>query len=268
VRNGARIGVWIIGILAVVTGLVLLYVGIARRATQSEVTIAPPSSQVSGGTQAETPSSPPREKLMPQIPDSFAARLTTPMVIPPLESTMDEARAGRADSMMGLVSVLPSGRFDSTRARGEGSISLPGPGDGTPFMPGVRSAGMPAPTLALPDSALIRRAQAEPQRADTAAAEGNGTRPASPAWPDTFFIHVSSYQQPAQAAAEVQRLHGLGIDARFASVVLPARGVWYRVVVGAFPDSMTAWREASRLREIGYIAFAQILRGGGRQGTR
>lgn len=127
-------------------------------------------------------------------------------------------------------------------------------------LPSSRESVTPAPSrVARPESTWVKLTRADSN------AEGGGSIAPSVAGPDTFIIHVSSFQQRGQAETEAQRLRGLGIDARVASAFLPSRGMWYRVVLGAFPDSMDAWREAMRLREMGYIAFAQILKSGERK---
>ena len=175
----------------------------------------------------------------------------------------DEGGDGRLDGR------VPETRFGSSRfgTRAEGGFDFaPGSGSrrasraGSPVRRGAGAEARPAGFGSDP-----RACRARTRRHGGGRGERDASRRSRVA---QHIIHVSSYQQQPQAAAEVQRLRGLGIDARSTSVVLPARGMWYRVVVGAFPDSMTAWREATRLREIGYIAFAQILRSEGRQGTR
>ncbi len=219
--------------------------------------------------------------------DSMAGILP---VIPPgridsIRTRRGEASRGRSDQLgtaelPGSADLTgPADRIGETERTGapertgatvtgsmrEGSIAPPGAEPTVPPAPGIAS---PLGGAIAPVDSAARASLVKPPRADTTAGPASGSVPVMPSWPDTFFIHVSSYQQPGQAAAEVQRLRGLGVNAMSTMVVLPARGMWYRVVVGAFPDSMTAWREASRLREIGYIAFAQVVRGPGRQGTR
>lgn len=139
--------------------------------------------------------------------------------------------------------ITPPFVEDSTRpgtARTPPSqLGVPGPG------PGPGPAPVPSGSIASPAA---------------------GPAPA-PAWADTFVVHVGSFPQAPQAQTEAGRLRGLGVVPQIISVMIPERGVWYRVVVGAFPDSLTAGREAEHLREAGLIAFAQILRHGGRGAT-
>jgi len=87
---------------------------------------------------------------------------------------------------------------------------------------------------------------------------------ATEGWQDTFVVHVSSFRRRGEADQEASRLRASGVDARVLSVVLPERGRWHRVVVGAFPDSAAAAREAYRLRADGLVTFAQMVGRGGR----
>ncbi|MBD3163034.1 MAG: hypothetical protein GF346_11495 [Candidatus Eisenbacteria bacterium] len=87
--------------------------------------------------------------------------------------------------------------------------------------------------------------------------------PAPPVWSDTFVVHVSSFRRHEDALREVTGLRNLGLTARVVPVILADRGRWERVVVGAFPDSLSAVAEANRMRDVGLVPFAQILGGAG-----
>ncbi len=82
-------------------------------------------------------------------------------------------------------------------------------------------------------------------------------------WADTFVVHLSSFRDHSDAERAIAELQALGLEARIVGVVLEGRGAWHRVVVGAFPDSMSASIEATRLREQDLVPFAQILGRGG-----
>jgi cell division protein FtsN len=82
-------------------------------------------------------------------------------------------------------------------------------------------------------------------------------------WSDSFVVHVSSFRRPEDADAEAAELKRAGLTARVVSVILPDRGRWERVVVGAFADSQEAGRVARRLRAEGLVSFAQVLGQGG-----
>ncbi len=87
-------------------------------------------------------------------------------------------------------------------------------------------------------------------------------------WADTFVVHVSSFRIPKDAESEVSRLLAAGVPARILTVVLPERGRWHRVIVGAYPDSASAVEEAGALRARGLVSFTQTLRATGRGGDR
>lgn len=82
-------------------------------------------------------------------------------------------------------------------------------------------------------------------------------------WPDTFVVHVNSFNHATFAEREVERLRGHGLVGSVVAVELPNRGRWYRVVVGSFPDSAQAAAEATLLRERQLVSFAQVLDKGG-----
>ena len=88
--------------------------------------------------------------------------------------------------------------------------------------------------------------------------------PSGTAWADTFVVHVGSYQHQNEAQREAVRLSQLSVESRIIEVMLPERGRWFRVVLGAYPDSVSAMQEANRLRSEGSISFAQVLGHGGR----
>jgi hypothetical protein len=87
-------------------------------------------------------------------------------------------------------------------------------------------------------------------------------------WPDTFVVHVNSFNHETFAGREAARLRVLGLPARVVSIELPMRGRWYRVIVGAYPDSAAALNEAALLTERQLVSFAQILDRGGRGNPR
>jgi tetratricopeptide (TPR) repeat protein len=49
-----------------------------------------------------------------------------------------------------------------------------------------------------------------------------------------FAVHVSSWRTGEKAASEVRRLGGMGFEARIVEAEIPDKGLWYRVVVGAY----------------------------------
>ena len=75
---------------------------------------------------------------------------------------------------------------------------------------------------------------------------------------------MSSFRLLKDAETEVSRLRAAGVPATILTVVLPERGRWHRVVVGAYPDSAAAVAEAGVLRAGGLVSFTQTLRTTGR----
>ena len=63
-----------------------------------------------------------------------------------------------------------------------------------------------------------------------------------------FALQVGSYQDQTEAAAQLARITGLGIEARMIKVTLLVKGVWHRILVGRFEDRGTAVRFGQRLQ--------------------
>lgn len=69
---------------------------------------------------------------------------------------------------------------------------------------------------------------------------------------NAFGVHVSSFRRRATAEADAGRLgKELALPTRVLEVDLGAKGVWYRVVVGAFGSSAEALALRERLKEKG-----------------
>jgi hypothetical protein len=143
------------------------------------------------------------------------------------ESTQESGRIPTPVAMDSTGGIAPAG------ADTMGSIGAP------------PDSGMAATDFGSPDS--------------VAATQGNAA-----SWPDTFVVHVNSFNHRSFADREAERLRGLDLDVHVVEVELEKRGRWYRVVVGAFPDSGGASTEAALLRERHLVSFAQILGRGGR----
>ncbi len=141
--------------------------------------------------------------------------------------------------------------------------------------PADSSAGMR--TNMAPDTTAVLSAPADsgagvPAGADSSA--GAGAIPTSDStgvssivtsgWPDSFVVHVNSFNHITFAEREVERLRGHGLTGSVVAVELPNRGRWYRVVVGYFPDSAQAEAEATLLRARQLVSFAQVLGKAGR----
>lgn len=157
--------------------------------------------------------------------------------------------------------VLPERPTERSLGTSQGSTSEPGNGPVPVPMEStavrapagtdsLRSLGSPSDSVAaggsdLPDSSTV-------------------TQDAVASWPDTFVVHVNSFNHGSFAEREAERLRALGLNVHVVEVELAKRGRWYRVVVGAYPDSGSASAEAALLRERHLVSFAQILGRGGR----
>lgn len=60
-----------------------------------------------------------------------------------------------------------------------------------------------------------------------------------------YTVHVSSWRTADKASKEVQRLGGMGFEARVVETEIPGKGLWRRVVVGAY----SAFDEAMDARD-------------------
>lgn len=103
-----------------------------------------------------------------------------------------------------------------------------------------------------------------PSSIETAESTESAPELAAGAWPDSFVIHLSSWQHRSHAENEISRVRELGYPAHVVRVEIPGKGRWYRVVLGAFPDSFSACIVADALREEGRVGFAQVIGSGGR----
>ena len=89
----------------------------------------------------------------------------------------------------------------------------------------------------------------------------------TPDWagkPTVYVIHFSSTKDRESAAKEAQKLGAqLGTTARAVEVDLGEKGVWYRVVVGDFPDvdAARAYRAQLEEKKTPGMGFVYEMRG-------
>lgn len=176
----------------------------------------------------------PRETLRATVPPPAPASI--PAAPPDTASIAgwmpDTSRAVTGDAGTGNAAMGDSTIGDST-------VDLPiEPGVGAAVAASPASRGAPPP-----------EAQVEPR---------------SGAWPDTFVVHISSWQHRSHAEHEIRRVRDLGYPTHIVRVEIPGKGRWYRVVLGSFPDSFSAMIVADALREDGSVDFAQVIGSGGR----
>jgi cell division septation protein DedD len=250
--------------------------------TASPSTTAEPSTgaPVAAAPPAATPTTPPPTTAVAEPPKGVEPE-TAPIALEPIWKPREKKRTGL---WILLCVALAAGAAGLGVKNGwwRGTTMPPSPPQtaGQPALApadtsaGVDSASGPSPSAAAwaaPESSVVI-----PAPMDSMGMGSFGLSPEpdslinvfSRSWPDTFVVHVNSFNHPAFAEREVDRLRGLGLSARVVQVELAQRGRWYRVVVGDFPDSASASVEAALLRERQLVSFAQILGEGGRGNPR
>ena len=137
--------------------------------------------------------------------------------------------------------------------------------DETPAAPAAVAAPVPAPT-----AAPVAAKPAAPTAKTPAAGpvpKGRAALLMTPDWagkPAVFVIHFSSTKDRESAAKEALKLGAaLGAPARAVEVDLGDKGVWYRVVVGEFPDvdAARAFRAALEEKKTPGMGFVYEMRG-------
>ncbi len=73
-----------------------------------------------------------------------------------------------------------------------------------------------------------------------------------------FTVQVGSYNNQSEANGHVSRLRAAGFESRSASVELPGRGTWYRVLVGRFAERAEASKTVAQLRVKGAASGALV----------
>ena len=120
-------------------------------------------------------------------------------------------------------------------------------------MKSVRSrAASPRPTVSRKEQALPA-----PQSAARTASlnEKSIGQSASP----RYAVHVASYKVRVSAENAVKAYRKRGHTARLARVDLPARGIFYRVLVGAYRNRGEATRSAVELRSGKRTRYAAVV---------
>lgn len=83
--------------------------------------------------------------------------------------------------------------------------------------------------------------------ADPASAKATERAKASGATKETYNLQVASYRERAKADETAKKLGPLGFKPRVLAVDLPAKGRWYRVVIGGFDSRESAQKAADRV---------------------
>jgi SPOR domain len=136
-------------------------------------------------------------------------------------------------------------------------------------------AAVPAPVVAPPPAPAVVTKPAAPSakpatplaKPAPALPKGKAALLMTPDWagkPAVYVIHFSSTKDRASAAKEAQKLGAaLGTTARAVEVDLGEKGVWYRVVVGEFPDvdAARAFRADLEAKKTPGMGFVYEMRG-------
>ncbi len=79
-----------------------------------------------------------------------------------------------------------------------------------------------------------------------------------------YALLCGSFRSEDLAGAEVQRLSRLGLDTRTQPIEIPEKGIWYRVVAGAFPSRDEAHPQRTLIIEKGWVETVLLVADGGR----
>jgi hypothetical protein len=130
--------------------------------------------------------------------------------------------------------------------------------------PAAIPAPLPIPT---PAPAVAAKPAAPAAKASAPVPKGRAALLLTPDWagkPAAYVIHFSSTKDRESAAKEAQKLGAaLGAPARAVEVDLGDKGVWYRVVVGEFPDVDAArvFRAELEAKKTPGMGFVYEMRG-------
>jgi cell division protein FtsN len=126
------------------------------------------------------------------------------------------------------------------------------PPQGAPPQAGaaVAPAGTNGSTAAGRKQAVIPSPPAAARGGDPAApapAKATEGAKASGTTKETYNLQVASYRERAKADETAKKLGPLGFKPRVLAVDLPAKGRWYRVVIGGFDSRESAQKAADRV---------------------
>jgi cell division protein FtsN len=75
-----------------------------------------------------------------------------------------------------------------------------------------------------------------------------------------YAVHVASYRRMEQANQEIANLAKHGYEGRAARTDLGSKGIWFRVLVGSYPNKEAAEQAREVILKLPEYAFAQVRR--------
>jgi hypothetical protein len=221
----------------------------------------PPPKAVS---EAPPPTDPLDENTQPAM-EEFHFKAPDPVRPPPV-------RSGRRGWLVAIALVLAVGAglawavrqyvFKNEIVKSVAPIARKKPEEA----PAVVLAPAPVPT-SVPAVAAAAKPADPPAKPATALPKGKAALLLTPDWagrPAVYVVHFSSTKDRESAAKEALKLGAaLGAPARAVEVDLGEKGVWYRVVVGEFPDvdAARAFRAELEAKKTPGMGFVYEMRG-------
>ena len=107
----------------------------------------------------------------------------------------------------------------------------------------AETAARSAPTVSVPSPAVSRGTTTvdTPSRKPVETVKENGKAK------ESYSLQVASYKERAKAEEAAKKLASLGFKPRVLAVDLPAKGRWYRIVIGGFESREAAQKAADRI---------------------
>ena len=75
-----------------------------------------------------------------------------------------------------------------------------------------------------------------------------------------YTLHLSSFRDLARARKAQAQLKAKGVQARLATVDLPGKGRWHRLLVGGFSTRRQAQAQGEKLKQAGRISSFRVIR--------
>lgn len=132
---------------------------------------------------------------------------------------------------------------DGTVSRKGAVPAAAGAVEHAPAGPKAETAARAAPTVSAPSPAVSRGTTTvnAPSRKQAETVKENGKAK------ESYSLQVASYKERLKAEEAAKKLASLGFKPRVLAVDLPAKGRWYRIVIGGFESREAAQKAADRI---------------------